>query len=72
MRLIDADALYCEMQERTCQADIFECIDSALTIEATQIVRCKDCTNRHTSKCCLEYPSDNFSCIYGVKTEVTP
>lgn len=67
MRLIDADALV----ERTeILDDVFvvnwttkkvqSLINAAPTIDAVPVVRCKDCTHRHSSEFCECRPEDAF------------
>lgn len=91
MRLIDADALRAEMYHEAFETDtdlqkwdsgcwiryrMFEnAIDSAPTVDAVPVVRCKDCKWRHDDSnpqylpCTDWYPPDNFSCAYGDKGE---
>jgi hypothetical protein len=68
MRLIDADALYDEIEYDALFSvqtakDIVELIFSAPTVEAVEVVRCKDCDNYTPTEsgklgyCCI---SDNI------------
>lgn len=98
MRLIDAHALYREYQEKvcdgitcneckatnkdgTCKLDLF--ISTAPTIDAVQVVRCKDCKQYHyyTEQFSLERRGDGLChrchyvmndddfCSYGERRE---
>lgn len=66
IRLIDADALGIGI----CNFDVFspegtlyaegwnqaiKCLENAPTVDAVEVVRCKDCANRNTAKCSMRY-----------------
>lgn len=79
MRLIDADALAKRMQYliRLGYRDAFDCldeIDAAPTIDATLVVRCKDCKfyresqyfpNEKVCRLCSNFHSEDFFCASG-------
>ena len=68
-RLIDADALLEEIQ-RTRKAykkittftahNVIACIKIAPTVDAVEVVRCKDCKHRHSSEYCECRPADGY------------
>ncbi len=88
MRLIDVDALG-EMLEARMQKCaeagkldvardynfVLSVIDSAPTVDAVEVVRCKDCAKRNTAKCSMRYggsfkvqirwEADNDFCSWG-------
>lgn len=86
MRLIDADALGIGI----CNFDVFspegtlyaegwnqaiKCLENAPTVDAVEVVRCKDCAKRNTAKCSMNYgdcfkvqirwEADNDFCSWG-------
>lgn len=88
MRLIDADALGIGI----CNFDVFspegtlyakgwnqaiKILQKAPTVDAVEVVRCKDCAKRHTAECLMEYEcacgaqysweSDDEFCSGGVR-----
>lgn len=79
MRLIDADAAYERAQadsRRGALEDwefdmIVNLLDSAPTVDAVQVVRCRDCKFNSGAKKCLNpdsffvVPSDDDFCSYG-------
>lgn len=81
MRLIDADAFLEEARNRIDMQDMYLpihikefVIDEMPTIDAVQVVRCKDCKHFDGSypMCCRfeeDFESDGY-CSYGEKTEV--
>lgn len=59
MRLIDADALYetlCHLWDKSDSEDfekgVFRIVINAPTIDAVEVVRCKDCRYYNTTNCC--------------------
>lgn len=73
MRLIDADALGIGI----CNFDVFspegtlyaegwnqaiKLLQNAPTVDAVEVVRCKDCAKRHTAECLMEY-----ECVCGAQ-----
>lgn len=52
MRLIDADALLKKLNDEFIpyRADVNECINNAPTIDAVEVVRCKDCIHAKKMK----------------------
>ena len=69
MRLIDADALGIGI----CNFDVFspegtlyaegwnqaiKCLENAPTVDAVEVVRCKDCAKRNTAKCSMSHGGD--------------
>ena len=80
MRLIDADALKEDIAKKTPHfaqriafTPCFEAIRNAPTVDAVQVVRCKDCAKRGTINCTLDYcgyrQSDNWYCADGESLE---
>lgn len=88
MRLIDADAFFEAQKVRcgrppligTCTTDnafLDDELDKSPTVDAVEVVRCKDCANRHTAECLMEYEcacgaqysweSDDEFCSGGVR-----
>lgn len=82
MRLIDANALREEFKQGVYVVDgmcnvyqILHNIDTAPTIDAEPVVRCKDC--RHRNKECRagycrmlgKFTEDTFYCQYGAKKD---
>lgn len=61
------------------EREIIDCVRYAPTIDAVQVVRCKDCTNRNTCVCPLEYAirwgigndelHDDDFCSYGERMD---
>ena len=78
MRLIDADALktnliikvLCELERDVFLAiDIVEnTIDNAPTVDAVEVVRCKDCKHRYSSEFCECRPENDY-CSDGERKE---
>ncbi len=87
MRLIDADAFRQQGAAETVRqglnvekiALLLMLIDMQPTVDAVEVVRCKDCINRHTCDCPLSYavdwgignelPSDDDYCSCGERKE---
>ena len=84
MRLINADTLQEQIPEtsvdifencRNCSLldkdQVLEIIDAAPTIDAVEVVRCKDCKWRNKSGCAIEIvddsdePKDDDYCSFG-------
>ena len=78
MRLIDADELRDTIEnehfgEYDDKETTFYCIDTALTVDAVPVVRCKDCKYHDEGEnyiyCCalkMIFPNDSeFFCKYG-------
>ena len=78
-RFIDADALKenaytsWECKSQPCQVVDVQDIDNAPTVDAVQVVRCKDCAKRGTINCDLDYlgyrQADNWYCADGERRE---
>lgn len=90
MRLIDADELKERLKEYCIDGDkeaeeyyeimgIDDCVDEAPTVDAVEVVRCKDCKHwcneidEHTYECCTRaivnrFKPDDF-CSYGERKE---
>ena len=77
MRLIDADALM-DKYHKTAVWDSWLEINSAPTIDAVPVVRCKDCKHYNTIGCSKGFGwcesmdrgvSDDFYCANGTKME---
>ena len=80
MRLIDADvlktkAISCETSELYDSPVFFKAvctkeIDEAPTIDAVEVVRCRDCKHRYSDSWC-EYvdDDDNFYCARGERKD---
>ena len=68
MRLIDADALLAEYdrQHEGEPGKARKLIEDAPTVDAVEVVRCKDCKHRYSDSWC-EYvdDDDNFYCARG-------
>ena len=79
-RLIDADALPVSKEYLVDEAGFGASfnvvhksdIDNAPTVDAVEVVRCKDCINRDKKGVCEKfrqrypfYPEDDFYCSYG-------
>jgi hypothetical protein len=77
MRLIDADALKEQikiMQSLGANIPIMHMIENAPTVDAVEVVRCKDCTSFHGGSCYVNRieMSENDFCSWGErKDEVT-
>lgn len=73
MRLIDADALKAEWQNGFYKKIVGALMDDAPTVDAVQVVRCKDCAKRGTINCDLDYlgyrHADNWYCADGERRE---
>ena len=77
-RLIDADALWYRTFSCEDAADVRKEIEIAPTVDAVELVRCKDCKHYNTASCsdgcgwCEEMNagwSDNDFCSYGERRE---
>ena len=80
-RLIDANALieFFGRPEDDRDRSINHIIDKAPTIDAVEVVRCKDCASRGTVECPLGYavewgigndfPADEDFCSYAIRKE---
>ena len=77
MRLIDAEALKSYMDEcskesrfRVYYGYAENFINAAPTVDAVEVVRCKDCKHRYSDSWC-EYvdDDDNFYCARGERKE---
>ena len=68
MRLIDADSLLAEYdrQHEGQPGKARKLIEDAPTVDAVEVVRCKDCKHRYSDSWC-EYvdDDDNFYCARG-------
>ena len=77
MRLIDADALESDKFNRHFDDYAFQVIDNAPTIDAVEVVRCKDCKHYYnrdpqqipTSSIMCGHMHPNDYCIYGERRE---
>lgn len=80
MRLIDADALFQEFEksawnDNNDRDDIAEeLLLKSKTIDAVEVVRCKDCKKYRTEACamdefCNTKPDDYDFCSYGERNE---
>lgn len=70
MRLIDADALVWKIKtEKGGIPAMLVAVNSIPTVDAVQVVRCKDCAKRGTINCNLDYcgyrQSDDWYCADG-------
>ena len=74
MRLIDADALLAEYdrQHEGEPGKARKLIEDAPTVDAVEVVRCKDCKHRYSDSWC-EYvdDDDNFYCARGERKDGT-
>jgi len=61
MRLIDADALRGSLM--VFDSKVLDIIDNAPTIDAVQVVRCKECVYRPCKQ--MSYSYDHDYCSYG-------
>lgn len=77
-RLIDADAIidFIDMDStwdplETCfsERDVVDMLESAPTVDAVEVVRCKDCKYFETWLCQNEDNSDNWFCADGERKE---
>lgn len=79
-RLIDADALdYLTHRECAGHGEYYDMeivtkvrIDNAPTIDAVEVVRCKDCRRHKTYNCPFgeyDFPGDYMYCYYGERRE---
>ena len=72
MRLIDADVLLAEYdrQHEGEPGKARKLIEDAPTVDAVEVVRCKDCKHRYSDSWC-EYvdDDDNFYCARGERKE---
>lgn len=62
MRLIDADILYRKLGWSARDCELAEIIEKIPTIDAVEVVRCKDCKEY---KYCFLLPNDDDYCSYG-------
>ena len=66
MRLIDADALHKYVEDKFKDnvpyewAWVLTAVDSAPTIDAVPVVRCRDCVYRYSSEYCECRPENGF------------
>lgn len=69
MRLIDADALLKKLNDEFIpyRADVNECIINAPTIDAVEVVRCKDCFLEDCKA--KEFYGENGFCSIGERRE---
>lgn len=73
MRLIDADKLIGDLYQSMFYSDSIPFVEQSQTIEAVQVVRCKDCkywtkqTDSAQGKCELldHYPTGRWYCANG-------
>ena len=76
-RLIDADALierldvdeYGMKLPKAVAGLIKVLLDDTPTVDAVEVVRCKDCKQRYTDTCPTEIISDDGYCSYGERKE---
>ena len=81
-RLIDANKIYDAVERRyqvssgiehRCERDLLDLICSADTVDAVEVVRCKDCKHYlwhdwDYSYCCIKlgkFVKPDFGCLYG-------
>ena len=66
MRLIDANALIEEANAEGAYGyvDAFQ-IANAPTVDAVEVVRCRDCKHRYSDSWCEYVDDDNFYCARG-------
>lgn len=80
MRLIDADDILPMMERTMDMQDLYlpihfqeMVIDEMPTVDAVQVVRCKDCAKRGTLNCDLDYcgyrQADDWYCADGERRE---
>lgn len=72
MRLIDAEKLnFDRLLDSICQGQAEEIIDEAHTVDAVEVVRCKNCVHRGWEiECPIEdRMGDDFFCAWGEKEE---
>lgn len=76
MKLIDADALkriiLSEGSYQNMAGVLEEEIDNAPTIDAVEVVRCKECRRHKTYNCPFgeyDFPGDYMYCYYGERRE---
>lgn len=76
MKLIDADALkriiLSEGSYQNMAGVLEEEIDNAPTIDAAEVVRCKECRRHKTYNCPFgeyDFPGDYMYCYYGERRE---
>lgn len=73
MKLIDADALWYRTFSCEDAADVRKEIEIAPTVDAVEVVRCKDCMHRYTASNCVIFctqhitvsAEDDDFCSYG-------
>ena len=82
-RMIDADALrqeieriyikhFAKSREKFVQDTfkaMFKRIDNAKTVDAVEVVRCRDCKHRYEDSWCEYVDDDNFYCARGKRKE---
>lgn len=78
-RYIDADKARDNMKEMPLGKQLIDCvmryvIDRLPTVDAVEVVRCKDCRYRNANGCPMHYKGYNVNgdddyCSYGVKKE---
>ena len=75
MRLIDADELKLDLKwlevDTPVYHDVMSTIDDAPTVDAIEVVRCKDCTSFYSGWCCDFgiHRDDNEFCSGGERRE---
>lgn len=69
MRLIDADALMREVIELNTLRKVYALIANAPTIDAVEVVRCKDCDNYSECEYDLIKSLENGYCSFGERSE---
>ena len=69
-RLIDADAFLEKMKSTSRYFDVAFDVEEMPTVDAVEVVRCKDCKHRYSDSWC-EYvdDDDNFYCARGERKD---
>ena len=69
-RLIDADAFLKKMKRTSRYFDVVFDVEDMPTVDAVEVVRCKNCKHRYSDSWCeyVDY-DDNFYCARGKRKE---
>ena len=68
-RLIDANALLENLKKTSRYFTVKFDIEEAPTVDAVEVVRCKDCKHRYEDSWCEYVDDDNFYCARGERKD---
>ena len=70
MRLIDADAFLEKMKRTSRYFDVVFDVEEMPTVDAVEVVRCRDCRKFKTYGCSMVASGYDDFCSYGERKEV--